>query len=349
MKQTRTVFGLLIMILFAVPILFGVIWAVGFTQAVVSPKTLSQLPGEVIAEIPELLDGMMLAARDEDSDMDYETRTWLNAMAGTGKTPREVMKEAGLTDWLQKELTTSLSTIGDILNGRSDARAVWLDMRPLKSALGHPAMETWLAQVLERLPECSAGQAAAWERILSGDGSSDELPACRPANTQGVSSATAVATIRTWMIRDIPDRVNLLENAHFPRGRFNLTRAVTSFTYLLFLIPAVFIALGALVGAGSTSRFFRWSGAAIMAGGGLVLALSSLVKGIVPWAMRVGPTCSAPHWNPWQEAFADHAGGLALVVSRHFMSPVITVAGAVCIVGLLLFAFSFTFTRSSGA
>ena len=123
---------------------------------------------------------------------------------------------------------------------------------------------------------------------------------------------------------------------------------MTSFAYLLFLIPAAFIVLGALVGGGSKSLFFRWSGAAILAGGGLVLALSSLVKGVVPWAMRVGPAYSSPHWSPWQEILADHAGGLALVISRHFMSPVITVAGAVCVVGLLLFAFSFTFTRESG-
>jgi hypothetical protein len=346
MKQTRTVFGLLIMILFAVPILFGVIWAVGFTQAAVSHKTLSQLPGEIIAEIPELLDGMMLAARDENSDMDYESRTWLNAMAGAGTAPRDVMKKTGLSEWLQKELTVSLSAIGDILNGRSDAREVWLDMRPLKSALDHPEMQNWLARVLDGLPECSAGQSAAWERALAGDGSTDSLPACRPAAAQGI---TAAMVIREHAKRDIPDRVNLLENSDLPRGRFNLAKTVTSFAYLLFLIPAAFIALGALVGGGSKSLFFRWSGAAILAGGGLVLALSSLVKGVVPWAMRVGPAYSSPHWNPWQEILADHAGGLALVISRHFMSPVITVAGAVCVVGLLLFAFSFTFTRNSAA
>jgi hypothetical protein len=347
MKQTRTVFGLLIMILFAVPILFGVIWAVGFTQAAVSQKTLSQLPGEIIAEIPELLDGMMLAARDENSDMDYETRTWLNAMAGAGTAPRDIMKQTGLSDWLQKELSASLAAIGDILNGRSDAHDVWLDMRPLKSALAHPAMKNWLAQVLERLPDCTPGESAVWEQALRGDGPGDSLPACRPAFT-GVIAATATAdTVRQYLDRDIPDRVNLMENANFPRGRFNLARTVTSFTYLLFLIPAVFILLGALVGGGSKSLFFRWSGAAIMAGGGLVLALSSLVKGVIPWALRVGPAYSSPHWHPWQEIFADHAGGLALVVSRHFMSPVITVAGAVCVVGLLLFAFSFTFTREN--
>ncbi len=349
MKQTRTVFGLLIMILFAVPILFGVIWAVGFTQAAVSQKTLSQLPGEIIAEIPELLDGMMLAARDENSDMDYETRTWLNAMAGAGTAPRDVMRQTGLNDWLQKELSASLATIGDILNGRSDARDVWLDMRPLKSALAHPAMKTWLAQVLERLPDCTPGESAAWEQALRGDGPGDSLPACRPAFTGEIAATSTADAVRQYVDRDIPDRVNLMENVDFPHGRFNLAKTVTSFTYLLFLIPAAFILLGALIGGGSKSLFFRWCGAAIMAGGGLVLALSSLVKGAVPWALRVGPAYSSPHWNPWQDIFADHAGGLALVISRHFMSPVITVAGAVCIVGLLLFAFSFTFTRENAA
>lgn len=44
MNQTRTVLGLLIMIFFAIPALFGIIWAVGLTQAVVSSKMLSELP-----------------------------------------------------------------------------------------------------------------------------------------------------------------------------------------------------------------------------------------------------------------------------------------------------------------
>ena len=346
MNQARTVFGLLIMIFFAVPILFGIIWAVGFTQAAVSPKTLAELPGEVIAEIPELLDGMLLAARDENSDMDYDTRTWLNAVAGVGATPKEVLKETGLNDWLEKELTVSLAAIGDILNGKSTARNVWLDMRPLKAAFGHPAMERWLTQVLEKLPACSSGQSEAWERILRSEGIDDALPPCRPSTTEGISMAAA---IREHVTRDIPDQVNILENAHFPHGRFNIAKTVTSFTYLLFLIPAGFIVLGALVGARSKSHFFRWSGAATMAGGGLVLALSSLVKGVIPWALRIGPLDYPSRWTHWHETLADHVGGLALVVSRHFMSPVITVAGAVCIVGLLLFAFSFTFTRESGA
>ena len=95
---------------------------------------------------------MLLAARDENSDLDYDTRTWLNAMAGASATPREVMKETGLNDWLEKELSGSLRTLGDILNGRSAARDVWLDMRPLKAAFSHPAMERWLSQVHGKSP-----------------------------------------------------------------------------------------------------------------------------------------------------------------------------------------------------
>lgn len=346
MNQARTIFGLLIMIFIAVPILFGIIWAVGFTQAIVSQKTLSELPGEILAEVPGLLDGMMAAARDENSDMDYATRTWLNAAAASGTTPQQVLKETGLNDWLEKELTRSLAELGEIMNGRSSQRAVWLDMRPLKTAFRHPAMDSWLNRVLANLPACSAGEAEAWARVLEGKNEYDSLPPCRPAEMQ---SPAVAAWVSDRVDRDIPDRVNMLENAHFPRENFNIARTVNSFAYLLFLIPAAFIFLGALIGGRGKSGFFRWSGIATLTGGGLVLALSSLAKGIVPWALRIGPMEHPSYWTHWQGAFADHAEGLALVVSRHFMSPVIAVAGGVCIVGLLLFAFSFTFERKPTA
>ena len=195
---------------------------------------------------------MMLAARDENSDMDYDTRTWLNAVAGAGTAPRDLLKETGLSDWLQKELTASLATIGDILNGRSAARDVWLDMRPLKAAFSHPAMERWLSQVLERLPDCTPGQSEAWAQVLRGEDPDDRLPPCRPGTGEAIAAALV---IRERITRDIPDQVNLMENSEFPRGRFNLAKTVTSFTYLLFLIPAAFIALGALIAARSKSAF----------------------------------------------------------------------------------------------
>lgn len=103
----------------------------------------------MIAEIPDLVDGILLAAKDKNIQMDSDSRTWLTAMAGVATTPKELLRETGLNDWMEKELSGSLRTVGDILNGKTEARSVWLDLRPLKQALNHPAMELYIAQVLE--------------------------------------------------------------------------------------------------------------------------------------------------------------------------------------------------------
>lgn len=340
MNQTRTVLGLLVMIFFAIPLLFGIIWAVGLTQAMVSSKMLSELPREIIAEIPAIVDGVLLAAKDNNIELDPESRTWLTAVAGVATTPKELLKETGLNDWLEKELSESLRTVGDILNGKTEARNVWLDLRPLKQALNHPAMELYITQVLEKLPVCSPEQVKTWERIMQDQDHYDALPACRPEAALNINAA---ASIRSSFTRDIPDEVNFFKNAHFPFHRINIAQTVMSFTYLLFLIPALFIFFGALIAARCKSHFFRWSGAVTMIGGGLALGLATLVKQIIPWSARFNPGQYSSHWQHWNNVLGDHLGGLVLVFTRHLVAPVIAVAGAVCVVGLLLFAFSFTF------
>lgn len=151
------------------------------------------------------------------------------------------------------------------------------------------------------------------------------------------------AAIHGSFSRDIPDQVNFFKNSRFPYHRINIAKTVMSFTYLLFLIPALFILFGALVAARCKSHFFRWSGAITMIGGGLALGLATLVKQIIPWSMRFNPGTYSSHWLHWNDVIGDHLGGIVLVFARHLVAPVITVAGAVCVVGLLLFAFSFTF------
>jgi hypothetical protein len=342
MNQTRTILGLLIMIFFAIPILFGIIWAVGLTQAVVSSKMLSELPREIIAEIPGLVDRVLLTAKDENIQLDPDTRTWLTAVAGVATTPKELLKETGLNDWLEKELSESLRTVGDILNGKTEARNVWLNLRPLKQALNHPAMELYITQVLEKLPACSPEQAKIWERIIQDQDHYDALPPCRPEASLSINAA---ASIRSSFTRDIPDEINFFKNSHFPFHRVNIAKTVMSFTYLLFLIPAAFIFLGAIIAARCKSHFFRWSGAVTMIGGGLALGLATTVKQIIPWSMRFNPGQFSSHWLHWNDVIGDHLGGIMLIFTRHLVAPVIAAAGAVCVVGLLLFAFSFTFNR----
>lgn len=346
MNQTRTVLGLLIMIFFAIPALFGIIWAVGLTQAVVSSKMLSELPREIIAEIPDLVDGVLLAAKDKNIQMDPETRTWLMAVAGVATTPKELLAETGLNDWLEKELSESLRTVGDILNGKTEARNVRLDLRPLKQALNHPAMERYITQVMEKLPVCSSEQIQTWEQTIQDRDRYDSLPACRP---EADLNANAAASVRSRITRDIPDEINFFESSHFPYRKINIAKTVISFTYLLFLIPALFIFLGALIAARCKSHFFRWSGAITMIGGGLALALATLVKQIIPWSMRFTPGQYSSNWLHWNDMLGDHLGNIVLVFTRHLVAPVISVAGAVCVVGLLLFAFSYTFNREPEA
>jgi len=340
MNQTRAILGLLIMIFFAIPALFGIIWAVGLTQAVVSPKMLNELPQEIIAEIPNLVDGVLLAAKNENIDMHPESRIWLQAAAKVAQSPKDLLEETGLNDWLEKELTGTLRTVGDILNGRTAAREVWLDMRPLKQALNHPAMERYFMQVVENLPVCTPEQVEAWQQKIQDPASGSELPPCRP---EAVTSINAVASIRGNITRDIPDQVNFFKHSRFPFRKVNIAKTVISFTYLLFLIPAFLIIMGALVAARSKSLFFRWSGAVTMIGGGLALGLATMVKQIVPWSMNFHPGHYSSHWMQWNDVVGDRLGSMALIFTRHLVSPVITVAGAVCVVGLLLFAFSFTF------
>jgi len=75
-----------------------------------------------------------------------------------------------------------------------------------------------------------------------------------------------------------------------------------------------------------------------MIGGGLVLAMSLAGQRghSLGHAHRTGELSSS--WTHCTMFFVDHMGGLALVVSRHFMSRH-NVAGIVCVVGLLLSAF----------
>ena len=52
MDAVRKIIGLVLIVFFGLPILFGMIWAVGLIKATVSPEFLTDLPRQVIAEVP---------------------------------------------------------------------------------------------------------------------------------------------------------------------------------------------------------------------------------------------------------------------------------------------------------
>lgn len=157
----RKIIGTLIIVLIGLPILFGIIWAVGLVKATVSAEFLSELPRKIIAEIPDKADQIFLAARDETEIADPDTRAWFQAAAKTGISPRELMAKTGFLDWLQGELTDSLRRIGAMLRGEEPVRPLSLDLRPLKRALLHPEVDRFLEETLKNLPTCDGGGAEA--------------------------------------------------------------------------------------------------------------------------------------------------------------------------------------------
>jgi len=98
MNSVRKIVGVLIMLFFAIPILFGIIWAVGITKAVVSPEFLSDMPREVIAEVPQFVDEMLETMQEEDFTTNENARAWLKAISEAGTSPKELMEEIGLLD-----------------------------------------------------------------------------------------------------------------------------------------------------------------------------------------------------------------------------------------------------------
>lgn len=346
MNPLRQIIGLLIIVFFGIPALFVIIWAVGLTRAAVSPELLSDLPQEVIAEVPNFIDEVFNAAQKEGSITDENTREWIKAVAKVEKSPRELLSEIGFLDWLENNLSGSLKELGEILRGETGLKSIILDFHPLKRAIMHEGVERYFFDVLKHLPPCSGSEMDSWHTRANSNFYHQDLPACQP---EPEVARNALRTIRMEMIEDMPDEVDIIEkDRHFPRG-INISRVIVSFTYLLFLIPAVFILAGSLIAASSKTSFFRWSGVSTVIGGILALALALFAKNISTLALGHIPFHYSNEISiEMQEVVFDNMGGILGVVFEKLFSPVVTVAGIVCIVGIVLFAFSYAFPGEPG-
>jgi hypothetical protein len=357
MNGIRKVIGLLIIIFIGIPVLIGIIWAVGVTRAVVSPEFLSEMPREIITKIPDLLQETLEAVDREDVIRDEDARKWVRALAEAETTPKELLEKIGIMDWLKTELSQSLEDIGQILRGKISPRPVILDMRPLKAALRHEGINQYLKEILGKLPVCTDDQTRQWVEAVVEEKPfrHDAPPACRPPDL-----VKAVEILRAaWIeeVDDIPNEVDLIEADEwefYPRRiGVNITHLVVSLTYLLFFIPAVILLVASLIGATTGTGVIRWVGISTLIGGALAFGLSKLVGKMVLWGIGVGPigySYSDVHFPFDQvgEIFVEKMGDIILLVIDRLFSAVNTVAGTVCIVGIVLIALSYLVTRDTG-
>jgi len=340
MAAIRKILALFIIILFGFPLLFGVIWAVGLTKAAISPEFVSELPQEIIAEVPKLTDELFKEARDKDFIRDENTRAWFQAAAETGISPRELMEEIGLLTWMEDELSAGLEDLGDVLRGRRRPRDITISLLPLQNALKHEAIDRYITAVLEKLPPCDMQGLEDWAEAIDRDIDWWEFPACRP----DVPMAMGILhEKRMEAIEDMEDEINIMENAEGPRFPFYQT--ITAFSYGLFLIPGIILLLAALIAATSPGGFFRWLGMSTLIGSILPLLLALLVRNTTSLALKFYPyTMWESGATDFEELVLDKFIWIPHEIIQHLFTPVVAIAGSLCILGLVIFAVSFLMT-----
>lgn len=324
------------MIIFlGLPLIFGIIWAVGLTKAAVSPEFITEFPQKIIAEIPIIIEEVFEEAQKKSVISDPNTRAWFEAAASVEISPRELIKRIGLEDWMDHELSGLFEDVEDILKGKRRVRTLVFDLHPLKDALVHEEFFLYIEEVLNNLPLCDEMDQRRWNRFRGRDVDWFSRKACRP-DTEALASI--FEDMRDSIEYDIPDDISLFEDVHFiPLG---ISRVVTWLSYFLFLFPAAAILLASLIAATSPASFFRWSGISILAGGLIPLISSLFFKQISRWALFIRPYSDS--WSTeLQNLIVDKTEWIHLSLIDFLFSPVVQVAGVVCVVGLILFAISF--------
>jgi hypothetical protein len=251
------------------------------------------------------------------------------------------MAKTGLLKWMEGELSDSLRQVGRALRGERRPRPIVIDLRPLKDALLHPEVDVFLEKTLDNLPPCDERGLRVWSELAAADVRHHELPACRP---DMAVAKTVLDQARARAVNDMDNELEVFEGVrHFPYLPLGLSRTITFLSYFLFLIPAAFIFLGALIADSSPAGFCRWSGTSILVGGVPALLLSLVTKYLSLWALQAAPFS-------WHDRWASDLGDLVLDKVRwiperiidQLFSPVVWVALFVCLVGAVLIALSFS-------
>jgi len=338
MTAVRKIIALLIIVLMGLPILFGVVWVVGLTKATVSSEFISELPQEIIREIPDIAEEIFEEGQNEKVIRDENTRAWFRAAAEAGVSPKQLMADIGLLDWLEYELAESLDEVGEVLRGERRARPITIDLRPLKDILMRDEIDQYLMRVLEKLPPCDEEEELQWIQIGRWGLEDRELPACRPDMEV---ARKALVEWRMDAVAEMENEVEIFEDVEFIP--FGMSRALTVLSSFLFVIPALFIFIGSLIAATSPASFFRWSGVSTFLGALPALLLAFFVKHISLWGLKIAPFYSSD-WDSWspelQELILDKTSWIPMRIIDQIFSPVVIVATIVCVLGIVLFAIS---------
>jgi hypothetical protein len=339
MQQTKKVVGLLLIMFIGIPILVAIIWAVGFTSAALSTDMITELPKEIIETVPGMIQDILDAAKDEQEIFSDNRDRWLKAMAKTEISTEQILSDTGINKWLEQELSVSLNTVNQVIRGEIRSQDVVLNLRPLKKSLTDKALDSYFYKLLDQLPECKEEELARWQEISTDQYVGHSLPPCKPGPE---IAGQVLQRIRNEIQEEMPDEVDLFHQDWFYTIEKDWVQKALSFTYTLFIIPALFIILASLIAASSKASFLKWCGISTLIGGIIPLAISGLLKDFI---------FKFIHWRPiyysdfeisnLPQIFWDKLERIMAVVGEYLFGPVNKVAGVVCVIGILIFALSF--------
>jgi len=344
MNPIRKLLGLLTIIFIALPVLFAIIIAVGATKTIVSPEILSDIPQDIVKNLPKVIDEFYVELKDNDldkTDMNNNTKLWLKTILKSKTTPKMIIKSSGISKWLEQELAVSLRHMGDILRGEAEPETVKLNLKKLKKCFTSSAMIEYCKELIVQLPPCTENEIEEWKNLTFEKKDINSIPACKPDNIKITN--TLVKDFLELLVENTPDKIELFRiNAKLPYG-LDIIKFVSSIAYALFLIPVIFIIIGSAIGTTSKKNFFKWSGYTTILGGLSALSFSSLVINMIPLSKFA---ISFDHSNI---IISEHFESILLqktclfseLILDKLFTPISELGGTVAIIGLLLVGISY--------
>lgn len=344
MKILRKGVGLLL-ILVSIPVLIATIWSIGAARVVVKPKFFAEVPQQVIKVMPDIVDKAFDAAKQPGAIQDANAKAWVQAAAKLSITPHEVLKNMGMYQWLQNELSTSLDKLGAVLRGDGKSQDIVLDNRPLKKALMSPVFQKYIQDILQHLPNCTQPQMSVWSEKVVAPGheyNTSQLPACNPGPT---ATQIILGKIKLVAESQIKDQQILLRGQDIPAAFVGI-RVASVGLWFVFLLPLIFLLIAAGIGGIHRRSKLRWLGIATFVGGIVPLSVSWFIKDIGLRLMMMDPW----QWNlsQYSNFWTSKANQVLVekvsIVANQTMAPifssVFSVASVVTLLGVLFFILS---------
>jgi len=338
----------LIFIFIALPSLFGSIWAVGAAKGALSKQVISDAPRQLIPQIPDLIDLTFTEAQKPGVLDDSNTILWVDAAAKQDISPRELLEQIGLFDWLNRDLDTTLQQLGEILDGKVPASELNLDLRALKEILLSPQIMNYLFSVTRELPQCTSNQLAVWQSLTDKQPDENvEVPACNP----GQNILNLVYENYQTNVNKIPDKADPVSQTGQNNQAININRIVGNLAFSIFIFPLVFLLIGALLVSTKLNSRLRSSGTIILIAGLNVLLLATLARNSTNFALMANTA-----WSPatqtklslqFQQSVSEKIIPILGPAINQIFKPVIDLSLWVSMAGLLLVIISFTISQNN--